>query len=346
VHNDPVRDAVMVLMLVFALFAFGVLFMIQRINRLERHAHRKKATEIVKSLKANTFEQQRQAAAQRSIDEATRIREAARERHLEAQRRVDDANRRVRESRAAMNMDFANVSGDFARACASCGGGTTPSPPSRGSPPRSTTGPGARSRRSWSGSLIDAPTAAVGRRSSGLRDSESLGIRSSRMRMNMDDDEKPPKDDDEGPIPYAKPTELVVGTASNPLVTIAKDGTLTYGLNYTPDEAARAFWEMMAKRRHDYEERLVFFAHVEQLLAKLGEQDLRTEALRNKAAAPDATPHDDFQAQRAIDQLGLYADEMFKFARGMALRDRANRQEPAQADIEQPVPQGPKRVLH
>lgn len=31
-----------------------------------------------------------------------------------------------------------------------------------------------------------------------------------------------------------------------PLVTIHPDGTLQYGPDYTPDEAARAFWEAMA----------------------------------------------------------------------------------------------------
>lgn len=160
----------------------------------------------------------------------------------------------------------------------------------------------------------------------------------------MPDDEDP-KD---GPsIPYAAPGELVIGTASHTLVTIQKDGTLIYSPGYTPDEAARIFWEALARRRPDYEERLVFLAHIERLLAKLGEQDLRTEALRKSAASQTAAPADHFNAQRAIDQLGLYADELFKFARGVALRDRANREEPAQLDTEQPAPEKvPKRTLH
>ena len=56
------------------------------------------------------------------------------------------------------------------------------------------------------------------------------------------------------------------------LVRIAADGTLTYGPEYTPDEAAKMFWEALARRRADYEERLVFLAHVEKLLARIGEQ--------------------------------------------------------------------------
>lgn len=166
------------------------------------------------------------------------------------------------------------------------------------------------------------------------------------MGMKMSDDEKPWVVG-EASFPSTKPGELVIRTSERILVSVAKDGTLTYGPGYTPDEAARTFWECMAAHRQDYEERLVFFAQVEQLLAKIGEQDLRTEALRRKAASQEATPEDRFHAQRAIDQLEIFGDELFKFARGVALRDRANRQEPAQADTEQPtLVESPKRVLH
>ena len=156
-------------------------------------------------------------------------------------------------------------------------------------------------------------------------------------------DEKPPWGD------ALKAGELVIGTSEGVLVAIAPNGTLTYGPNYTPDEAAKMFWEALARRRTDYEQRLVFITHVEKLLARVGEQDLRTETARTRAAAQDASPHDHFQAKRAMDQLNMYWHELIEFARGVALRDRANRQEPAQADVEQPMnetPAPPKRVLH
>ena len=96
--------------------------------------------------------------------------------------------------------------------------------------------------------------------------------------------------------PKGRPGELVIGTSmDNILVTIAKDGTLTYGPGYTPDAAAKMFWEALAKRRDDYEERLVFITHIEKLMARIGEQDMRAETARMQAAETK-TPHDEFQA--------------------------------------------------
>src|SRR5690606_28766198 len=43
--------------------------------------------------------------------------------------------------------------------------------------------------------------------------------------------------------------DLVIRTASRILVTIKPDGRLVYGDGYTPDEAARALWEALARKR-------------------------------------------------------------------------------------------------
>lgn len=41
---------------------------------------------------------------------------------------------------------------------------------------------------------------------------------------------------------------VIMGAADTPLVTISfKDGSLTYGEGYTPDAAAKAFWEAMGQ---------------------------------------------------------------------------------------------------
>jgi hypothetical protein len=37
------------------------------------------------------------------------------------------------------------------------------------------------------------------------------------------------------------------GEGLGDLVSINRDGTLTYGPNYTPDTAAKSFWEAMAR---------------------------------------------------------------------------------------------------
>src|SRR5882757_6078696 len=42
---------------------------------------------------------------------------------------------------------------------------------------------------------------------------------------------------------HTEPTDLTFSTSDGPVVTISlKDGTVTYGKNYTPDEAAKTFW--------------------------------------------------------------------------------------------------------
>ena len=131
--------------------------------------------------------------------------------------------------------------------------------------------------------------------------------------------------------PEGRPGELVIGTSQDRiLVRIASDGTLTYGPEYTPDEASKVFWEAMAKQRVQHEERLVLMAHVEKLLARIGEQDLRTETARIMAAETK-NPHDEFQAERAIGQLEVLVNEMIELARGIALRDRSNGSPPPAA---------------
>ena len=43
----------------------------------------------------------------------------------------------------------------------------------------------------------------------------------------------------------APPTLSILGEDGAPLVTIHPNGTLEYGLDYTPDEAAQRFWDAM-----------------------------------------------------------------------------------------------------
>ncbi len=120
--------------------------------------------------------------------------------------------------------------------------------------------------------------------------------------------------------------DLIIGTSEDRiLIRIGPDGTLTYGPDYTPDEAAKVFWEAMARHRKDYEERLVFFTHVEGLLARVGAQDLRVEAARAKAENTK-TIHDQAQAERSMNQLQVLWHELIEFARGIALRDKDNRE--------------------
>lgn len=114
---------------------------------------------------------------------------------------------------------------------------------------------------------------------------------------------------------------MIVTSEGRLLVRIAPDGTLTYGPGYTPEEAAVEFWEMMARKRIDYETRLVFLSRIEELLVRLGKQDLVTEKARLRAQEPEASAHDNFTAERAVGQLEVLVHELIEYGRGLALRE-------------------------
>lgn len=47
------------------------------------------------------------------------------------------------------------------------------------------------------------------------------------------------------------PLLVVNDLQGNPMVTIERDRTLTYGENYDPDEAAQRFWTALARHAHE-----------------------------------------------------------------------------------------------
>jgi hypothetical protein len=125
-----------------------------------------------------------------------------------------------------------------------------------------------------------------------------------------------------------KPGELVIGTSADRiLVRIQTDGTLEYGPDYTPDEAAQVFWQEMARQRADFEAKDILTRHLEGLLKKLGAQDLRYEQCQRAASGPEASDHDRFQEERARGQLEAYVHQVIEIARGLALRDQVNEAE-------------------
>ena len=44
---------------------------------------------------------------------------------------------------------------------------------------------------------------------------------------------------------------LLIECDNEPLATIKNDGTIIYGKNYTPDKAAKLFWEALASSGHN-----------------------------------------------------------------------------------------------
>jgi hypothetical protein len=132
-----------------------------------------------------------------------------------------------------------------------------------------------------------------------------------------------------GPVPepalpnfYGKhPGDLVIGTYKDRvLVRIHPDGTLTYGPDYTPDEAAVEFWTQMCVRRLESEERVMHLGVVESMLIRMGNADLNYENRRRQAQAEGATDHDRFQAEMALRNLEAIVHQTIEFGRGLVAR--------------------------
>lgn len=122
-----------------------------------------------------------------------------------------------------------------------------------------------------------------------------------------------------------KPGELVIGTSEDRiLVRIQRDGTIEYGPEYTPDEAAKVFWEALAKQRQDNDVNDMVSRQVMDLVKKVGAQDLRYERCQLAAKDPDASEHDRFQEERVRAQMESYVHQLIELARGIALRDEIN----------------------
>lgn len=121
--------------------------------------------------------------------------------------------------------------------------------------------------------------------------------------------------------PGTHPGDLVIGTSKDRiLIRIHPDGTLTYGPEYTPDEAAVEFWTQMAVRRLESEERVIHLGMVEQFLQRLGAADLAYEASVLRARRPDATEHDRYMSEISHRNLEAVLHQTIEFARGLVAR--------------------------
>jgi len=76
------------------------------------------------------------------------------------------------------------------------------------------------------------------------------------------------------------------------------------------------------EKKKEPEEQLVLYRHLERLMVRLGEQDLRNEECQIKAKSDNATDHDRFQAERSHAALEMLVHETIELARGLALRAR------------------------
>lgn len=115
------------------------------------------------------------------------------------------------------------------------------------------------------------------------------------------------------------PKDLVIGTAGRELVRIKADGSLIYGPEYTPDEAAVEFWTQMAQRRLESEERLTQLAAMEQLVLAVARADLAYEAAQLKSKKLGATSEDQFAHERCAAEWESKVHQLTEFARGLLL---------------------------
>ncbi len=121
--------------------------------------------------------------------------------------------------------------------------------------------------------------------------------------------------------PRTHPGDLVIGTSKGRiLVRIHPDGTLTYGPEYTPDEAAVEFWTQMSIRRLESEERVLHLGFIEQMLLRLGNADVAHESAVLRSRRPEATEHDRFMAEISRLNLESVVHQTIEFSRGLVAR--------------------------
>ena len=118
--------------------------------------------------------------------------------------------------------------------------------------------------------------------------------------------------------------DFAIGTSPERiLVVIRKDGSLEFGPDYEPDEAAQVFWEAMLRERLKMEDKLLLVQHMEAVLTRIGAQDLRTEALRQQAAMernPIRAGELRQYAELSLKQLEAMVHQAIELGRGLARR--------------------------
>lgn len=82
------------------------------------------------------------------------------------------------------------------------------------------------------------------------------------------------------------PGELVIATSfQRVLVRIQEDGSIVYGPEYTPDEAAVTLWTAIARRRKDFDARMQYMDLLELHIALLAVADQAYEAAQGALRA-------------------------------------------------------------
>lgn len=115
------------------------------------------------------------------------------------------------------------------------------------------------------------------------------------------------------------PGDLIIGTSKDRILAVVKaDGTIAFGPEYKPDEAATVFWEAIGRHRFPYEDQILVIQHMEAVLTRLGLADTRLHELHLALQAGDPTARDLIAgAQVALERTMSQAIEL---GRGLARR--------------------------
>ncbi len=117
------------------------------------------------------------------------------------------------------------------------------------------------------------------------------------------------------------PGDLIIGTSRDRiLVRIHPDGTLTYGPEYTPDEAAVEFWTQMAIRRLESEERIIHLGVMEMILMQVGRADFAYQEAQVRARQEGASEHDRFMEEMSRRSLETMIHQAVESGRGLIAR--------------------------
>jgi len=145
----------------------------------------------------------------------------------------------------------------------------------------------------------------------------------------------------------ADKNDLVIGTSLGRLLVVIKpNGALEFGPEYHPDEAAEVFWEAMARKRGQFEERMLLFAHMERLLTTIGTQDMECERLRLRADEPDLPDTEIASrmqfAELAMRRLEMTVHQAIELGRGLVRRPEVPVSAPQEVDQGDPGDVSPR----
>jgi len=130
---------------------------------------------------------------------------------------------------------------------------------------------------------------------------------------------RPPKQEDFGDL--VEKGDMVIATSAQRLLVIIKaDGRLLFGPEYRPDEAAMVFWEAMGQKKLQMEDRLLVIGHMEAVLTRMGDADLRAESARRVAANDPGNTELEIQANEAVHRLERVVSQAIELGRGLIRR--------------------------